>query len=60
MLMIKKKSHVKKTHFGEVGTRSSLMPFQLKTFSDSMKTSVISCGGCLDICCLIELLEGSE
>lgn len=37
MLMIKKKSHVKKTHFRGVGTRSSLRPFQPKPVSDSVK-----------------------
>lgn len=41
MLMIKTKSHMKTTtHFREVGTRSSLRPFQPKTFSDSVKTAL--------------------
>lgn len=37
MLMIKKKSHVKKTHFRGIGTRSSLRPFKPEPFSDSVK-----------------------
>lgn len=37
MLMIKKKSHVKKTHFRGIGTRSSLRPFKPEPVSDSVK-----------------------
>lgn len=33
----KKKSHVKKTHFRGVGTRSSLRPFKPELVSDSVK-----------------------